>query len=132
MTRTQQVAEQLQALMVRHGLTPSDLEHLTGSDGKAPISAVTIRRILKAEARTEPEPATLRRLAEMAGENYLTAFAEDAEHSVVNVEIHRRGARLFVHFVGGKEPEGLEADLRKVLDRHEKKLAATPAGGGGP
>lgn len=76
MGRREQVAEQLRALMQRHALTPGDIERLTDGGGRPPISHVTVRRILKREARTEPAPATLRRIAEAAGESYTVAFPE--------------------------------------------------------
>src|ERR1700693_5218000 len=115
------VAEQLKSLMERHNLAPADLERLTGGHGKTAISGVTIRHILKAQLRTEPEPATLRRIAEAAGENYLVAFAEEPEQGVVTIDVSLGVTRLFLHGVGGSVPDGLEVDLKKVLEKYEKK-----------
>lgn len=125
MERRQQVAEQLRLLMERHGLTPAEIERRTGGDGRPPVSAVTVRRILKSEARTEPEPLTLRRIAECVGERYTTSFAE-VEDSVT-VDVSQRGLKFHLRFLGAQPPDGLEADLRKVLDRYEQKLAKAQA-----
>jgi transcriptional regulator with XRE-family HTH domain len=78
-TPSQRASRQLQALMKRHHIgNASEFEKMMAEKGVEPlISQVTIRRILKAEARTEPERATLRRLAEFLGETYSTAFPED-------------------------------------------------------
>ena len=123
MERREQVAEQLKALMERHHLAPADIERLTDKDGKTPISAVTVRRILKREARTEPEPGTLRRIAEAVGEKYTVSFAENEDEGAMTVDVSSRGSRFFLRFLGGTPPPGLEGDLRKILDRYEKKLA---------
>lgn len=123
MGRREQVAEQLKALMERHNLAPADIERLTDRDGKTPISAVTVRRILKMEARTEPEPGTLRRICEAVGEKFTTSFAENDSEGAVTVDVSQRGSRFFLRFLGGTAPAGLEADLKKVLERYEKKLA---------
>lgn len=121
MGRKEQVAEQLRALMDRHNLTPAEIEKRTAVGERPPVSAVTVRRILKCEARTEPEPGTLRRIAECVGESYTAAFAEASDG--VTVDVSQRGPRFFLRFLGGPAPEGLEADLRKVLERYEKKAS---------
>jgi hypothetical protein len=119
MARREQVAEQLRALLQRHNLMPVDIEKKTETDGKTPVSAVTVRRILKAEARTEPEPGTLRRIAEAVGESYTTAFPEADD--ALGVDVSQRGGRFFIRFLGDDVPTGLEADLKRVLERYEKK-----------
>jgi hypothetical protein len=119
MARREQVAQQLRMLLDRHNLAPADIERLSEKNGAAPISAVTVRRILKGEARTEPEPTTLRRIAEAAGERYTTAFPETDTSTQIDVS-HLAG-RFHVRFLGASAPSGLESDLRKVLDRYEKK-----------
>ena len=115
------MAEQLKALMARHNLAPADVERLTGQDGRTAVSAVTVRRIIKIEARTEPEPGTLRRIAEAVGEKFTVAFAENDAEGTVTIDVSQRGGRFFVRFLGGTPPAGLDADLRKVLERYEKK-----------
>ena len=75
------------------------------------------------EARTEPEPGTLRRIAEAVGEKYTVSFAENDGEGAVTVDVSQRGARFFLRFLGGAAPAGLESDLKKVLERYEKKLA---------
>jgi hypothetical protein len=118
MSRRQEVADQLKGLLERHQITPADIERLTGESGKSPISAVTVRRILKGEARTEPEPVTLRRIAESVGEGYMEAFPEKEE----GPDRHKGGSsRFFLRFTGAPPPDGLEGDLRKVIERYEKK-----------
>lgn len=121
MERRQQVAEQLKTLMDRHGLTPAEIERRTGGDGRPPVSAVTVRRILKSEARTEPEPLTLRRIAECVGERYTAVFAETEDS--LTVDVSQRGVKFNLRFLGTDPPEGLEQDLRKVLDRYEQRLS---------
>lgn len=74
--RTKQIAEQLRALMERHKLTPQDIERITTKPSRPGISSVTVRRLLAAEARTEPRTDTLRRIAEAIGETYQSAFPE--------------------------------------------------------
>src|SRR3954470_14917448 len=107
MERRQQVASQLKSLMERHHLTPADIEKKTEVDGRPPVSAVTVRRILKAEAGTEPEPTTLRRIAEAVGERFTIAFAETEEAETV-VDIGHRAGKFHVRFLGAPAPEGLE------------------------
>lgn len=139
------MAEQLRALMQRHALTPADIERLTDGGGRPPISHVTVRRILKREARTEPAPATLRRIAEAAGESYTVAFPEMPPDGVtptptgqsfvgtgsvsspvtvtptLTIDVAQRGNRFHLRFLGGDPPEGLADELRQVLDRWEQK-----------
>src|SRR5579883_2416074 len=105
MTRKEQVAEQLKSLLERHNLVPADIERLTDRDGKTPVSAVTVRRILRAEARTEPEPTTLRRIAEAVGEQYLSVFAEP---DAVAVDPTHPTRRFYLRFLGAAPPDGLE------------------------
>ena len=120
MERRQQVAQQLKALMERHHLTPADIEKKTEVDGRPPVSAVTVRRILKSEARTEPEPTTLRRIAEAVGERFTVAFAETEME--VQLDVSQKAGKYHLRFIGPPAPEGLEAELRKVLEKYEKKL----------
>src|SRR5256885_7721314 len=108
MERRQQVAQQLKALMERHHLTPADIEKKTEIDGRPPVSAVTVRRILKAEARTEPEPTTLRRIAESVGERYTLAFAETEGEA--QLDVTQKAGKFHVRFLGLTPPEGLEAE----------------------
>ena len=126
MERRHQVAAQLRALMDRHNLTPADIERLTGTDGRPPVSAVTVRRILKAEARTEPEPTTLRRIADCAGERYTISFAEEEASAEATVDIGHRAGKFHFRLLGAPAPEGLEAELRELLDRWERKVAKKP------
>src|SRR5438445_12355059 len=119
MERRSQVASQLKALMERHHLTPADIEKKTEVDGRPPVSAVTVRRILKSEARTEPEPTTLRRIAEAVGERYTVAFAETEGEA--QIDVSQKAGKFHVRFLGVTAPEGMEAELRKVLEKYEKK-----------
>jgi hypothetical protein len=121
MNRKEQVAEQLRSLLARHNLMPADIEKRTEGEGRPPVSAVTVRRILKAEARTEPEPGTLRRIAEAVGEGYTTAFAENEDATAVDVS--QKGGRFFLRFVGGSAPGGMEDEIRRVIDKYEKAAA---------
>ena len=121
MGRREQVAEQLRMLLDRHGLQPADIEKLTEKGGKIPVSAVTVRRILKSEARTEPEPSTLRRIAESVGERYTDSFPENDVS--VQVDVSHLANKFYVRFLGAPPPSGLEADLKKVLERYEKKAS---------
>lgn len=75
----QRVARQLKALMERHGASNQEVQKRTG------ISDVTVRRILKAEAKSEPEPATLRKIAVAFGETFEEAFPE-SESEVIEVD----------------------------------------------
>lgn len=113
--------------MERNHLTPADIERITAVGERPPVSAVTVRRILKAEARTEPEPGTLRRIAEAVNERYTVAFAENEEIHDTTVDVSHRGGRFHLRFLGAPPPDGLEAELREVLDRWEKKAAAPKA-----
>jgi transcriptional regulator with XRE-family HTH domain len=121
----------LRALLERHHLTPAEIERRTAVGERPPVSAVTVRRILKAEARTEPEPATLRRIAEAVGESYTATFAETPDSQTgsvggstpspsLTIDVSPRGGRYFLRFLGGEAPAGLEAELRAVLDRYEQ------------
>lgn len=110
--------------MDRHTLTPAEIEKRTTIGERPPVSAVTVRRILKCEARTEPEPGTLRRIAECVGESYTATFAEISDG--LTVDISQRANRYFVRFLGGTPPDGLEAEIRKVLEKYEKKAPAAP------
>ena len=123
MGRKEQVAEQLRALMERHNLTPAEIEKRTTIGERPPVSAVTVRRILKCEARTEPEPGTLRRISDCVGESFTASFAESPDAGVVDSS--QRGGRFFLRFIGGPAPEGMEPELRRVLEKYEKKAVAT-------
>ena len=79
-----------------------------------------MRRILKAEARTEPEPTTLRRIAEAVGERYTQVFGEAEDDVSIQIDVSHRASKFHLRFLGPPPPEGLEAELRKVLDRYEK------------
>src|SRR5262245_9008416 len=125
MARKEQVAEQLRALMERHNLTPAEIEKRTTVGERPPVSAVTVRRILKCEARTEPEPGTLRRIAECVGESYTAAFAESPES--INTDGAVRSGRFYLRFIGGSPPDGMETELRKVIEKYEKRVAARRA-----
>lgn len=81
-TFTERVARQLDALMKRHNVDPPELARRTEQQGSR-VDPVTIRRILKAEARTEPKVHTLRKLAEALRETYSQAFPEPEERDVV-------------------------------------------------
>lgn len=68
-------AVQLESLMRRHNLTPVEIERRTAADGHGgAISQVTVRRMLKGETRTEPEPVTLKRIAKCVDEPFALAF----------------------------------------------------------
>lgn len=121
MDRRTQVAAQLRALMERHKISPADIERMTAVGERPPVSAVTVRRILKAEARTEPEPGTLRRIADAVNERFTIAFAEHEEIEETTVDVSHRGGRFHLRLLGAPAPEGLEAELREVLERWEKK-----------
>src|SRR3954467_11903323 len=121
MERRKQVADQLKSLMERHNLTPAEIEKRTEVDGRPPVSAVTVRRILKAEARTEPEPTTLRRIAEAVGERFTIAFAETESSGDSQIDVAQKGGKFHIRFIGTTPPDGLEAELRRVLEKYEKK-----------
>lgn len=126
MDRRNQVAAQLRALMDRHKISPADIERMTAVGERPPVSAVTVRRILKAEARTEPEPGTLRRIADAVNERYTVVFTETEAIEETAVDVSHRAGRFHLRFLGAPPPDGLEAELREVLDRWEKK--APPKG----
>lgn len=75
----QRVARQLRLLMERHDATPQEVMKRTN------VSDVTVRRILKAEAKTEPEPQTLRKIAVAFGESYEEMFPE-SEAEIIEVD----------------------------------------------
>lgn len=70
------VAEQLRALMDRHGFARAP--DLTRHAAKAGIvlDYVTLNRLLSGQAKTEPKPETLRRIAKAVGEDYDMAFPD--------------------------------------------------------
>ena len=75
--RSQYIANRLRAFMERAKMTAADIERITATDGgPAPVSAVTVRRILKATARTEPERQTMERIAAAIGVSYFEAFPD--------------------------------------------------------
>lgn len=82
--------------MDRHNVkNASELERMQKQAGiKNPISQVTIRRILKAEAATEPEKQTLRRLAEFLHETYESAFPEPGREQAPSIMVN--GQRLII------------------------------------
>ena len=90
-------AQQLGLLMRRHSLTPLEIERRTTGDGHpSPVSQVSIRRILKGAARTEPERVTLERIARCAGEPFALAFPAPVSD----------GAEMFSAFVSTSEKKG--------------------------
>jgi transcriptional regulator with XRE-family HTH domain len=77
-TPAQRVARQVKALLDRHEATPQEVQKRTG------IAYTTVNRWLNAEARTQPYPHTLRKVAVAFGEEYEVAFPEsDAEEITV-------------------------------------------------
>lgn len=75
-TPAQRVARQVRALLDRHEATPQEVQKRTG------ISYVTVNRWLNAEARTQPYPHTLRKVATAFGEDYENAFPESEGEEV--------------------------------------------------
>jgi len=107
MDRQHQIAEQLRRLLDRHSLLPAALERMTRSKDRT-IYAVTIRRLLNAEAKTEPSPATLRRIAETVGESYQQAFPETSDRSLVEhvrTELGETTARVIEQMISLSEAE---------------------------
>lgn len=91
--------------MERHGYAgkgaAAALQRAMEEKGVEPlISQVTIRRILKAEARTEPEKDTLRRLAEFMGETYAQAFPEPGQEEQI-VEVDGEKVAIGMRAMGG-------------------------------
>lgn len=74
--RSALVAQQLRALMERHGLKRSpDLVNLAQKAGIA-LDRVTVNRLLTGVAKTEPRPSTLRLIAQAVGESVDYAFPD--------------------------------------------------------
>jgi hypothetical protein len=127
-SRKDQVAQQLQALLRRHHLAVNDLKRL-GQAKKIKINDVTVRRILKAEAETEPDISTLRRIAAVVGEDYEEAFPEKPQ-LIVEIE----GRRFAMKSLDGKPlPPAIEERLRQLSterarDIHETKRALKKRG----
>ena len=107
--------------MDRHELAASELEDLTGRDGQVPVSAVTIRRILNATAKTEPERVTLTRIAEACGESYAGAFSYSLEDSTT-IERRRAGVAVIVvlhaetGYISTVDSKELDARIAAVLE----------------
>jgi hypothetical protein len=120
-SRKHQLANQLQALLDRHDLSVNDLKRLGHSKG-IKINDVTVRRILKAIAETEPDISTLRRIATVVGEDYEEAFPEKPQ---LIVEI--AGRKFAMKSLDGKPmPPEIEERLRSLSTErahkiHEKK-----------
>ncbi len=81
--RSERIAKQLRDLMQRHDVSnAAQFARLVGQKkDSATVDQVTIRRILKGEVKTEPDPETLRRLCEALGEDYDVVFSD--RHQVV-------------------------------------------------
>lgn len=78
MTASARIARQLRALMDRHGCKNARaVEKLMRVHADNPPSYTTIHRILNAEAKTQPNPETLRLIAYSLGETMSRAFPED-------------------------------------------------------
>jgi transcriptional regulator with XRE-family HTH domain len=116
MTPKQRIANQLQALLERRETTPGAIERDSAKKGSR-IWAVTIRRILKAEAEGEPDRATLRRIAEFLGEDPATAFPEPGVFAAFDRDDQGR-VRLKV--TPGIDPEQAMADLRAFIDGRDE------------
>jgi transcriptional regulator with XRE-family HTH domain len=119
--RREEIAEQLRALMRRHGISAMEIERRTAAAGHK-VSVVTIYRILQLRNEAEPEHGTLRRIAECLGETTSTAFPEEEPGTIVDVS--NRANRLFYRFLGAPPPPGFEAELKALIARYEQKAAA--------
>ena len=114
-SRKDQVARQLQALMTRHGVTAQELDRRTG------VSYVTINRILRSNAKTEPEPATLIKLAKAVGEMLEQAFPLPGDEAALTVEVDGRKL-AFKSLDGG--PVDLEL-MRRAVELHSSERSLT-------
>ena len=77
------VAQQLRALMARHGFTKApQLARHAKEEAGIELDYVTINRLLAATAKTEPKAATLRDIARAVGEDYDTAFPDKPQRIV--------------------------------------------------
>ncbi len=118
--RKHQLARQLQALLDRHGLKVNDLKRLGRQKG-IKINDVTVRRILKAEAETEPDISTLRRIATAAGEDYEMAFPEGPQ-----IIVEFEGRRFAMKSLDGKPPPpDLQERLSKLSTEHAHEIHET-------
>lgn len=118
-TPAQRVARQVRALLDRHSATPQEVQKRTG------ISYVTVNRWLNAEARTQPYPHTLRKVATAFGEDYEVAFPETEGEEVT---IGGRRLALKVTPLDGKPVTRAELEemlrrltVEKAEDVHEAK-----------
>lgn len=118
MEKRERVAWQLRELLRRHLMSPEDVEAVTGKTGPA-VSAVTVRRILAASAKTEPQPRTLRRICDATGEKYTDAFSEDG--STVLTRARVKGATITVT-VDGDPPAEVVDGLRDLFQQHRAPI----------
>ncbi len=89
--RSALVADQLRALMERHGFAKApELSRHALKAGIA-LDYVTINRLLGGQAKTEPRAETLRQIAKAVGEDYDEAFPDKPQ---VIVEIAGRRMAL--------------------------------------
>jgi len=86
--RTLKVAAQLRELMDRHEFQNAPQLMRAMQKKGFTLSYVTINRILKAEAATEPDTNSLRKIAKTVGEEYEDAFPEQPQ-LVVEANGHR-------------------------------------------
>lgn len=112
-TASQRVARQMRALLDRYKATPQDVQKRTG------ISYVTINRMMKAEAKTQPRPDKLRRIAEAYGETYESAFPSPADEQAITVEIG--GQRFALKTQDGKPVN--RAKLAEAIRKNPIELA---------
>lgn len=119
MDRKHQVAQQLRALMDRHGVEFMELAAKSEKiHGRESVDNVTIRRIAKAEAKTEPKVAILRKLAEAVGEDYETAFPETGSGPTV-AEVEIDGRRYALKKIGAGPPTAeMVTSVKKFLETH--------------
>lgn len=115
-TTGQRVARQIRALLERYDATSQEVERRTG------ISYITINRWKNAEAKTQPHPHKLRKVAEAFGETMEEAFPE-TDQTFVEVD----GRRIALKAVDGRPlPRDIIEKLRhltieKANDIHEAK-----------
>jgi transcriptional regulator with XRE-family HTH domain len=116
-------ARQLAELMKRRNVKNAhELERMQRERNISPVvSAVTIRRILKAEAATEPEKVTLRRLAEFLNETYESAFPEPSLEQAPSIVVN--GQRIVLSSPDNSpiSPSLVERIQRAVSDSPTRK-----------
>ena len=106
---SQRIARQMAELMERHHVKNApQLERMFLDGGEEPVSYITINRILKAEARTRPNPDTLQRVARLLGETLAQAFPEPDEERAPVVTIG--GRRIALKALDGPPLTQREAD----------------------